>query len=88
MVMLTAPRQDELVGLEDVVSRFQVGEAIDAGMLHPNAAYVSTAALSASVIYPIYNCARRDHRTGNTACHAGVLAAISVDIGGGKRKSG
>ena len=39
MVMLTAPRQDELVGLEDVVSRFQVGEAIDAGMLHPNAAY-------------------------------------------------
>ena len=39
MVMMTAPRQDELTGLIDVVSRYQVGEAIDAGMLHPNAAY-------------------------------------------------
>ncbi|HLX58630.1 MAG TPA: hypothetical protein VKR83_16550, partial [Ktedonobacteraceae bacterium] len=39
MVILTSPRQDELVGLEDIVSRYQVGEAIDAGMLHPNAGY-------------------------------------------------
>ncbi|GAC1568058.1 MAG: DNA internalization-related competence protein ComEC/Rec2 [Ktedonobacteraceae bacterium] len=39
MVILTAPRQDELVGLADIVSRYQVGEAIDAGMLHPNAGY-------------------------------------------------
>ncbi len=39
MVILTSPRQDELTGLIDVVSRYQVGEAIDAGMLHPSAAY-------------------------------------------------
>jgi competence protein ComEC len=39
MVLLTSPRQDELAGLIDVVSRYQVGEALDAGMLHPNAAY-------------------------------------------------
>lgn len=39
MVILTSPRQDELVGLEDIVSRYQVGEAVDAGMLHPNAGY-------------------------------------------------
>ncbi len=39
MVMLTSPRQDELAGLADIVSRYQVGEALDAGMLHPNAAY-------------------------------------------------
>jgi competence protein ComEC len=39
MVVMTSPRQDELVGLEDIVSRYQVGEAIDAGMLHPNAGY-------------------------------------------------
>jgi competence protein ComEC len=39
MVMMTSPRQDELTGLIDIVSRYQVGEAIDAGMLHPNAAY-------------------------------------------------
>ncbi len=39
MVMLTSPRQDELTGLVDIVSRYQVGEALDAGMLHPNTAY-------------------------------------------------
>lgn len=39
MVMLTSPRQDELVGLEDIVSRYQVGEAVDAGMLHPTSGY-------------------------------------------------
>jgi competence protein ComEC len=39
LVMLTAPRQDNLVGLEDVVTRYAVGEVVDAGMLHPNASY-------------------------------------------------
>ena len=39
MVILTSPRQDDLVGLEDVVSRYSVGEALDAGMLHPSAGY-------------------------------------------------
>ncbi|MGH2497706.1 MAG: ComEC/Rec2 family competence protein [Ktedonobacteraceae bacterium] len=39
MVILTSPRQDELVGLEDIVSRYQAGEAVDAGMLHPNSGY-------------------------------------------------
>jgi competence protein ComEC len=35
-VILTAPRQDHLNGLQDVVSRFQVNQVLDAGMLHPN----------------------------------------------------
>ena len=39
MVVLTSPRQDDLVGLEDIVSRYQVGEAVDAGMLHPSSGY-------------------------------------------------
>jgi len=39
MVVMTSPRQDDLVGLEDIVSRYQVGEAVDAGMLHPSAGY-------------------------------------------------
>lgn len=39
MVLLTSPRQDDLTGLIDIVSRYQVGEAIDAGMLHPTSAY-------------------------------------------------
>jgi competence protein ComEC len=39
MVLLTSPRQDDLTGLQDIVSRYQVGEAIDAGMLHPTSAY-------------------------------------------------
>jgi beta-lactamase superfamily II metal-dependent hydrolase len=39
MVVLTSPRPDHLPGLQDVVSRYQVGEVVDAGMLHPNSAY-------------------------------------------------
>lgn len=39
MVILTAPRQADLVGLADVVTRYAVGEVIDAGMLHPNTSY-------------------------------------------------
>jgi len=39
MVIMTSPRQDELTGLQDIVSRYQVGEALDAGMLHPNTGY-------------------------------------------------
>lgn len=39
MVVLTSPRPDHLPGLQDVVSRYQVGEVVDAGMLHPNTAY-------------------------------------------------
>jgi beta-lactamase superfamily II metal-dependent hydrolase len=37
--ILTTPRQDHLIGSLDVISRFQVGEVIDAGMLHPSAGY-------------------------------------------------
>ena len=39
MVILTAPRQDDLVGLQDIVTRYQVGEVVDAGVLHPNTGY-------------------------------------------------
>lgn len=39
MVLLTSPRQDDLTGLIDIVSRYQVGEAVDAGMLHPTTGY-------------------------------------------------
>jgi competence protein ComEC len=35
-VILTSPKSDHLDGLQDVVSRYQVGEVLDAGMLHPN----------------------------------------------------
>ncbi len=38
-VILTTPRQDHLVGLQDAVTRYQIGEVIDAGMLHPNTSY-------------------------------------------------
>ncbi len=38
-VVLTAPRQDHLVGLQDVVERYNIGEVIDAGMLHPTTTY-------------------------------------------------
>jgi competence protein ComEC len=38
-VILTTPRQDHLIGSQDVISRFQVGEVLDAGMLHPGAGY-------------------------------------------------
>ncbi len=38
-VVLTSPRAEHLTGLQDIVTRFQVGEVIDAGMLHPSVAY-------------------------------------------------
>jgi competence protein ComEC len=38
-IILTTPRQDHLVGLQDIVTRYQVGEVIDAGILHPNTGY-------------------------------------------------
>ncbi len=38
-VILTSPRQDHLVGAQDIISRFQVGQVLDAGMLHPSAGY-------------------------------------------------
>ena len=39
MVILTDPRTDHLTGLQDIVSRYQIGTVIDAGMLHPNTGY-------------------------------------------------
>lgn len=39
MVILTAPRQDDLAGLQDVITRYQVSEGLDAGMLHPSTGY-------------------------------------------------
>src|SRR5204862_4728644 len=38
-VILTSPRQDHLTGAQDVISRFQVGQILDAGMLHPSTGY-------------------------------------------------
>lgn len=38
-VILTTPRQDHLIGSLNVLSRFQVGEVLDAGMVHPDAGY-------------------------------------------------
>ncbi len=38
-VILTSPRAEHLAGLQDIVTRFQIGEVIDAGMLHPSSAY-------------------------------------------------
>ena len=39
MVILTDPRTDHLTGLQDIVSRYQIGTVMDAGMLHPNSGY-------------------------------------------------
>src|SRR5207248_3703429 len=39
VAILTSPRSDALNGLQDIVSRYQIGEVLDAGMLHPNAGY-------------------------------------------------
>jgi len=39
MVVLTSPRAEHLGGLQDIVTRYQIGEVIDAGMLHPSSAY-------------------------------------------------
>ena len=38
-VILTSPRQDHLIGAQDVISRFQVDDVLDAGMLHPSTGY-------------------------------------------------
>jgi competence protein ComEC len=39
VVMLTTTRPDHMAGLQDIVSRYQVGEVLDAGMLHPSTGY-------------------------------------------------
>ena len=39
VVILTSPRSDALSGLQDAVSRYQIGEVVDAGMLHPTTGY-------------------------------------------------
>jgi beta-lactamase superfamily II metal-dependent hydrolase len=39
IVLLTCPRQDHLAGLQDIVTRYAIGDVIDAGMLHPNTTY-------------------------------------------------
>jgi competence protein ComEC len=39
LVILTTPRSDTLTGLQDIVQRYQIGEVVDAGMLHPTSAY-------------------------------------------------
>lgn len=39
VVLLTSPRTDHLTGLQDIVNRYQIGEVVDAGMLHPNSGY-------------------------------------------------
>ena len=38
-VMLTAPLQNHITGLQDVAARYTIGRAVDAGMLHPSATY-------------------------------------------------
>ena len=39
LVLLTTPRTDHLTASQDIVSRYQIGEVADAGMLHPNTGY-------------------------------------------------
>jgi beta-lactamase superfamily II metal-dependent hydrolase len=39
VLMLTNDRTDHLTGLQDIVTRYQVGEVLDAGMLHPTTGY-------------------------------------------------
>ena len=38
-VILTSPRQDHLIGAQDVISRFKVDHVLDAGVLHPGTGY-------------------------------------------------
>ncbi len=38
-VILTSPRQDHLIGAQDVISRFKVDDVLDAGVLHPGTGY-------------------------------------------------
>ncbi len=39
IVILTTPSSDDLIGLQDIVTRYQIGSIYDAGMLHPNTTY-------------------------------------------------
>lgn len=39
VVIATTQKADHLAGLQDIITRFQVGEVVDAGMLHPSTAY-------------------------------------------------
>jgi beta-lactamase superfamily II metal-dependent hydrolase len=39
IVLLTTPRLDHITGLQDIISRYGIGEAIDAGVLHPGTTY-------------------------------------------------
>lgn len=39
VVIATTQKADHLAGLQDVITRFQVGEVVDAGMLHPGTGY-------------------------------------------------
>jgi competence protein ComEC len=39
LILLTSPKTDHITGLQDIVNRYSIGEVIDAGMLHPSAAY-------------------------------------------------
>lgn len=36
LVVLTSPRSDHITGLLDIIQRYNIGEVIDAGMLHPD----------------------------------------------------
>ncbi len=39
VVVLTCPLADHLTGLQDIVSRYTIGEVLDGGMLHPSTTY-------------------------------------------------
>ncbi len=39
MVILTSPQQDTITGLQDVLTRYEIGSVFDAGMAHPTATY-------------------------------------------------
>ena len=39
VVILSTAKSDHIVGLQDVITRYQIGEVVDAGMLHPNVGY-------------------------------------------------
>lgn len=39
LVILASPDVNDLTGLQDILARYQVNRAVDAGMLHPSAAY-------------------------------------------------
>ena len=39
VVILTSPRADHITGLQDIVTRYSIGQVLDAGMLHPSTTY-------------------------------------------------